>query len=107
MKALALLKPPKRLAEKGNIPLDVEINQESSVPQMPVESKQIIEAHDLLKKFYHHLLVNTKEGQDALEYLLQRGFTEESIEKFQIGYSLDSWDFVYKFLTKRDMSRSF
>ena len=25
----------------------------------------------------------------------------ESIVKFQIGYSLNSWDFVYKFLTKR------
>ncbi|MBA9025464.1 DNA primase [Peribacillus huizhouensis] len=97
----SFIEAAKKVAEKGNIPLDVEINQESSRPQMPVESKQIIEAHDLLKKFYHHLLVNTKEGQDALEYLLQRGFTEETIDKFQIGYSLDSWDFVYKFLTKR------
>ncbi|MGE7182875.1 DNA primase [Peribacillus sp. NPDC006672] len=91
----------KVLAEKGNVPLDVEINKDSKRSNMPAGSQQMVEAHDLLRKFYNHLLVNTKEGQDALEYLLKRGFTEETIEKFQIGYSLDSWDFVSKFLLKR------
>lgn len=91
----------KVLAEKGNVPLDVDINKDSKRSNMPAGSQQMVEAHDLLRKFYHHLLVNTKEGQDALEYLLKRGFTEETIEKFQIGYSLDSWDFVSKFLLKR------
>ncbi|MED4695010.1 DNA primase [Peribacillus frigoritolerans] len=91
----------KVLAEKGNVPLEVEINKDSKRSNMPEGAQQMVEAHDLLRKFYHHLLVNTKEGQDALEYLLKRGFTEETIEKFQIGYSLDSWDFVSKFLLKR------
>ncbi|WP_155645384.1 MULTISPECIES: DNA primase [Peribacillus] len=91
----------KALAEKGNVPLDVEVNKDSKRSNMPAGSQQMVEAHDLLRKFYHHLLVNTNEGQEALEYLLKRGFTEETIEKFQIGYSLDSWDFVSKFLLKR------
>ena len=38
---------------------------------------------------------------DALEYLLERGFTRESIDKFQIGWSLPSWEFTVNFLTKR------
>ncbi|MGE7779365.1 DNA primase [Peribacillus sp. NPDC097264] len=97
----------KVLAEKGNIPLDVEINKDSQRSNMPAGSQQMLEAHDLLRKFYHHLLVNTKEGQEALEYLLNRGFTEETIEKFQIGYSLDSWDFVSKFLLKRGFPPEF
>ncbi len=59
------------------------------------------EAHELLKKFYHHLLLNTKEGEQALDYLTNRGFTKEIIDKFEIGYSLDSWDFATKFLQKR------
>ncbi|MCK1991539.1 DNA primase [Peribacillus muralis] len=91
----------KVLAEKGNVPLEVEVNKDSKRANMPAGSQQMVEAHDLLRKFYHHLLVNTKEGQEALEYLIERGFTEETIEKFQIGYSLDSWDFVSKFLLKR------
>ncbi|MCO0598986.1 DNA primase [Peribacillus butanolivorans] len=97
----------KVLAEKGKVPLDVEINKDSQRSNMPAGSQQMFEAHDLLRKFYHHLLVNTKEGQEALEYLLKRGFTEETIEKFQIGYSLDSWDFVSKFLLKRGFPAEF
>jgi DNA primase len=81
--------------------------QELSIDVNPVENtaskdeEKMIEAHELLSKFYHHLLVNTKEGQDALEYLLERGFTRESIDKFQIGWSLPSWEFTVNFLTKR------
>ncbi|MFJ8256053.1 DNA primase [Peribacillus asahii] len=94
----------KVLAEKGNVPLDVEINKGQSRSNLPAGSEQMLEAHDLLRKFYHHLLVHTNEGQEALEYLLNRGFTEETIEQFQIGYALDSWDFAAKFLKKRGFS---
>ncbi|WP_191565237.1 DNA primase [Metabacillus idriensis] len=88
------------LADKLHIDLPDQIN-----PVQPKdansENEKMIEAHELLKKFYHHLLVNTNEGQAALDYLTSRGFTKESIEQFEIGYALDSWDFVAKFLTKR------
>ncbi|ASV68971.1 DNA primase [Cytobacillus kochii] len=89
------------LAEKTNIPLDIDVSShDKNVKQSP-ELQQMYDAHELLCKFYHHLLVNTKDGQEALEYLLKRGFTMESIEKYKIGYSLNSWDFVCKFLQKR------
>lgn len=90
-----------KIAEKGNIILDINASAVSSAKQIPNDIKQMMDAHQLLSKFYHHLLVNTKEGQPALTYLLERGFTRESIDKFQIGYALNSWDFVYKLLTKR------
>ncbi|WP_079509782.1 DNA primase [Mesobacillus jeotgali] len=90
-----------KLAEMANIELKLEGHAAGRNPQLPEGSKQMIEAHELLRKFYHHLLVNTKEGQDALEYLLNRGFTKESIDRFQIGYALPSWDFAVKLLEKR------
>ncbi|MEH7346787.1 DNA primase [Bacillus sp. JJ1532] len=90
-----------RLAEKGNIKLDMIIQSAAAQSNVPPDIQQMLEAHELLRKFYHHLLLNTKDGQHALDYLLGRGFTIETIEKFQIGYSLPSWDFVYKFLGKR------
>jgi DNA primase len=92
------------LAEKANIELTVESSTLEKEKKIPNDVSQMLSAHDLLCKFYHHLLVNTKEGQHALEYLLNRGFTLESIKKFQIGYSLNSWDFVAKFLLKRNFS---
>ncbi|MFT9596261.1 DNA primase [Mesobacillus sp.] len=93
-----------KLAESANIELKLEGPATGKNPQLPEGSKQMIEAHELLRKFYHHLLVNTKEGQEALEYLLNRGFTQESIDTFQIGYSLPSWDFAVKLLEKRGFS---
>lgn len=90
-----------KLAQRVNIDLEISASH-SKRESFPKDIKEIIDVHELLRKFYHHLLINTKEGQKALEYLLDRGFDKDSIEKFQIGYALDSWDFVYKFLTKRN-----
>lgn len=91
-----------KLAKKANIALELTPSAFSEEQGKPKEYQQMIAAHELLRKFYHHILVNTKDGQHALEYLLKRGFTSEQIEKFQIGYSLNSWDFVFRFLTKRN-----
>jgi DNA primase len=91
-----------RLAEKAQIDLEINSLHQSKEKSVSKELQAMYDAHDLLRKFYHHLLVNTKDGQHALEYLLNRGFTRESIDKFQIGYSLNSWDFICKFLLKRD-----
>ncbi|MBS4191329.1 DNA primase [Bacillus sp. FJAT-49705] len=89
-----------KLAQRANIELD-NLNPIATQKQVSPNIQHMLDAHEVLRKFYHHLLVNTKDGEHALEYLLGRGFTMESIVKFQIGYSLQSWDFVYKFLTKR------
>ncbi|MFT4412665.1 DNA primase [Fredinandcohnia humi] len=88
------------LAKKANIDLS-DFDQPTSISDKNSDASIMLEAHELLKKFYHHLLLNTKEGQPALDYLTDRGFTREIIEKFEIGYSLDSWDFATKFLQKR------
>jgi DNA primase len=104
LEGLTFVEAAVKLAEKANIELSIDtasITQDSKVSD---DVQQMLDAHDLLRKFYHHLLVNTKEGQHALEYLLNRGFTLESIKKFQIGYSLNSWDFVTKFLLKRNFT---
>lgn len=103
MEGMSFQEAALKLASRANIELQLE-GSPAPRDKLPEGSKQMIEAHELLHKFYHHLLVNTKEGQDALEYLLNRGFTMESIEKFQIGYALPSWDFAAKLLEKRGFS---
>jgi len=90
-----------QLAERVNIDLGIDVTELEKKQAIPNDLQQMMDAHELLTKFYHHLLVNTKDGQHALEYLLNRGFTLPIIEKFQIGYTLDSWDLAVKFLGKR------
>lgn len=38
-------------------------------------------------QLYHHILVNTKLGQPALDYLYERGLSDELIAEFQLGYA--------------------
>ncbi|MBS4209083.1 DNA primase [Bacillus sp. FJAT-50079] len=97
----------RKVAELSNVELDIGPQQDQIVDaQIPPDERKMIEAHELLAKFYHHLLLNTNEGAPALEYLLDRGFSQDSLRKFQIGYSLPEWDFAVKFLEKRGFSRS-
>lgn len=65
------------------------------------EEQAILEAHQWLTKLYHHLLRHTKDGKQALAYLHDRGFSDEVINLFQIGFSPLSRDFVAQFLEKK------
>ncbi|GAB2984978.1 DNA primase [Mucilaginibacter puniceus] len=44
-------------------------------------------------KFFHESLLNTDEGKAiGLSYFKERGFTNETIKKFELGYSPDQWE---------------
>ena len=43
---------------------------------------------------YHECLLGAEEAQPARAYLAERGITRESIERFHLGYSPDSWDWL-------------
>jgi DNA primase len=54
--------------------------------------------------FYHAVLTASKTGAAALEYLHDRGFTDETIETFQLGWAPAGWDTMTRTLTtKRDV----
>ena len=42
--------------------------------------------------FYHAVLTGSKAGEPALDYLHGRGFTDETIETFQLGWAPGGWD---------------
>ena len=43
-------------------------------------------------RLFHEHMFETQEGKDALEYFHKRGFTDETIRGFGLGYSLNTWD---------------
>ena len=69
------------------------------------EQQTVLNAYEWLTKLYHHLLRRTKDGKEAKEYLHERGFTDETINEFQIGYSPKVKDFVVQFLEKKGIHR--
>ena len=51
--------------------------------------------------FYHQVLTATSMGKPALEYLRGRGFTDGTIETFQLGWAPDSWDSMSRTLVQK------
>lgn len=43
---------------------------------------------------FHDSLLRSDEAAPARDYLASRGITQESIERFHLGYSPDSWDWI-------------
>ncbi|WP_332646900.1 DNA primase [Lysinibacillus sp. 54212] len=82
-----------KLAERVGVHIDVTpgVNAHTSKVISPTEQK-MREAHEFAVEFYHHLLVNTEEGEPSLQYLLDRGFTRELIDSHKIGWALPAWD---------------
>ena len=54
--------------------------------------------------FYHAVLVSSSAGKPALDYLHARGFTDATIETYQLGWAPSGWDQLTRTLgAKRDM----
>ena len=51
----------------------------------------LYEVHDIAANLYHNILFSEK-GKAALEYLHNRGFNDDTLKKYQIGFAPDSWD---------------
>src|SRR5687767_10187295 len=67
LEGISFLEAAAKLANKSNIDVQIETSGTAKEKNFPKDSQTMVDAHELLKKFYHHLLVNTKEGQHALE----------------------------------------
>jgi DNA primase catalytic core len=51
--------------------------------------------------FYHQVLTSTNLGKPALDYLRGRGFTDATIETFQLGWAPEGWDSMSRKLVEQ------
>jgi DNA primase len=78
----------------------IEIQEEEKTPQQQLEQNerdsQFI-VSDFAKNHFHRLLLNSEEGMSiGYGYLKERGLNLSTIQTFELGYSLDSWDDLMK-----------
>ncbi len=83
------------LAKRAGITLQRKKSEKSNARQ------RLFEANQKAVEFFHFILMEHALGKKALEYLLERGLTEETIKAFQLGYAPNSWQSLTRFLTKR------
>ncbi len=97
-----------KVAEMNDIPLDPQYQQSEGINEATSQTSQLIALHEKAAEVYHHMLVNTAAGQEALDYLLDRGLTMALIEEFNIGFAPNERSFLEKvFLNEKAKAEFF
>lgn len=78
------------LANKANIPITYGNNN--------IQQKNHLEIYNINVETARFYFYNLRKNKHAMEYLYKRGVTPQIINKFGLGYALDSWDSLIGFL---------
>jgi DNA primase len=80
------------LAKKYNIEIEeTEQTDEEKANTDVRESMYLVS--EFAKDYFHNTLLHSEEGKAiGLSYFKERGFTSETIKKFALGYSPETWD---------------
>ncbi|KAA2276133.1 DNA primase [Staphylococcus haemolyticus] len=100
IKDLSFVEAVKELGERINISVDIG-NSSDYTSQIASDDLTMIEMHELMNEYYQYALLKTVEGEEALNYLTKRGFTEELIKSRGIGYAPNHTHFCHDFLQQK------
>lgn len=86
----------KFIARRYNLEIEErEVTQEEK--QAETERESLFTVNEFARNYFKQTLHDTEEGQSVgLSYFKERGFTPETVEKFQLGYSPESFDAFLK-----------
>ncbi len=85
----------RRLAQRAGVEIDERTTREDA------HRKRLHEVLDTAFAFYHAVLMNSETGAAALAYLRGRGFTDEAIERAQLGFAPPDWDALVRTLERK------
>ena len=81
----------KYLAKKYNIDIE-ETEQTDEQKQQANERESLYLVNEFANTYFQNVLLKTDQGKAiGLSYFKERGFTEETIKSFGLGYSLEDW----------------
>jgi DNA primase len=100
---LSFIEAVKKLAEKANIPLL--FHTESDEKEKELESIYYI--NQVTAEYFNKNLMENPAGKIGLDYLLNRGITRETIDKFLLGFSINSWDNLHNYLEQRKLNMEY
>jgi len=74
--------------------------------KLKTERQRLYEIYELTSLFFEKQLEASSVGKEAKRYLLGRGITEESIKKWRLGYSPDTWQGLSDFLVSKGYTKA-
>ncbi len=97
---LTFLEAIRVLAERAGIALP---DESSSAQNQNDENEVLLAVVRTAALFYYDLLVNSTEGAIGRDYFRKRGFTDETIKRFGLGYSPQAWDGLLRHAAKESI----
>jgi DNA primase len=80
------------LAKKYNIEIEETVQTDEEKANTDVRESMYL-VSEFAKNYFQDALINTEEGKAiGYTYFKERGFTNETIKKFSLGYSPEAWD---------------
>lgn len=84
------------LAKKYHIEIEETEQTDAEKANTDVRESMFL-VSEFAKNYFHSTLLNTEEGKAiGYSYFKERGFTSETIKKFSLGYSPETWDALTK-----------
>lgn len=89
------------LAKKANIELKEESEQEKAAAN---KVKVLSELYNRVIVSFHSILRSKPEAEAARDYVKNRAISDETCDKFMLGFAIDNPDWLYNFLKKNNYS---
>ncbi|MGT2929852.1 DNA primase [Streptococcus dentasini] len=96
---VTFLESVKILAERIGMDLVIDTPVQSQQHRHP--QQKLFDINQDASKFYHAVLLTTKVGEAAKQYLYRRGLTDQMIDYFNIGLAPDEVNYLYQSLSSR------
>jgi DNA primase len=102
MEKLSFVEAVRHLAEKAGVQLPAE--EES--PQASLRDASL-ELYRRVAASLHYILLNRSEAKTARDYLQGRGFGQEVIDRYEVGYAPADRNWLWQFLREKSYSEEF
>jgi len=97
IEGMSFVEALKHLAAKAG----VELTESRKAAGQQSEKNRLKEIMESASYFYHNFLEKMEVAGEARDYLKERGLSEESIKKWQVGFAPEQWDLLTKYLLKK------
>ena len=94
----------KTIAEKCGVPLPA-MEDSRGMEERDQRRAELQKLNQWAAEFFESNLSETPEGRRALDYLAERGVSDETRQAFRLGYAPNSWDALSNHLLKCGASR--
>jgi len=85
------------LAERAGITIPSRFDRDTGKD----ERERLYQINQAAAQYFHNLLLNSPQGEEARNYLSGRGFSSKTVTDFELGFSLNSWEALKQYLMER------